>query len=363
MFVRARIGEPFHGRWVPCLMFTRCIFCHGEFGSNQSLEHFPLARRIAFDPSRGRLWAVCEGCRRWSLAPIEERWEALEEIEKLATDRGRLLSQTENIALIRAEDIDIVRVGRARLAEEAWWRYGKELKARRSRYRTASYIEGAAILGLTFVTSGGWFLLGTDTLASFLRWRQFGTVAWRGSASCERCATPARELSFKQSKRLLVVPDEAESFALELRCERCRSRRESGIIRIDGLTAQHVLRRTLAWRHHQGASDERVTDATRLIDDVGSAEALTREIARRGLALERLDGKKNRTEAIALEIALNDNAERRLLEMELSELESRWREEEEIASIIDGELTRVPSLEKLRHVLTGRPWPGSSQGS
>jgi hypothetical protein len=339
-------------------MYTRCLFCHEAFKPNESLEHFPLGHRLAFDPSRGRLWIVCQGCRRWSLAPIEDRWEALEEIEKLATDRGRLLSQTENISLVRAENIDLVRVGRARLVEEAWWRYGKELKDRRSRYRKANIIEGATIVGLTVATGGMWWMFGGDTLNNFIRWRQFGSSAWRGSAACERCGKPISEIRFKDSNRLSVVPGDQNDFALHMQCRNCRSKTHAdAVIRIDGVTAQHVLRRTLAWRHHEGASDKRVTEATRLIDEVGSADALTRSVAGRALSLDKLDDKKNRTEAIALEIALNDDAERRLLEMELSELETRWQEEEEIASIIDGELTPMPNLEKLRHVLSGRGWP------
>jgi hypothetical protein len=61
-----------------------------------------------------------------------------------------------------------------------------------------------------------------------------------------------------------------------------------------------------------------------------------------------LEHKSGRTSAIALEIALNDETERQLLELELKELEARWREEEDIAAIIDGELTRAPSLDRLR---------------
>src|SRR5262245_23586851 len=104
-------------------MLSRCIYCHVGLPTNQTLEHLQLGQRVAFDPARGRLWVVCSACRRWNLAPIEERWEALEELERLTRDKGRLLSQTDHIALLRAEDLDVVRVGQAQLVEEAWWRY------------------------------------------------------------------------------------------------------------------------------------------------------------------------------------------------------------------------------------------------
>ncbi len=118
-------------------MYTRCLICSTPFEPNEELEHFPVGKRLAFDPARGRLWAICRSCKRWSLTPIEERWEALEELEKVTRDRARLLSQTDNIALLRAGPLEIVRVGRANLSEEAWWRYGRELTTRREKLQEA----------------------------------------------------------------------------------------------------------------------------------------------------------------------------------------------------------------------------------
>ena len=119
-------------------MYQRCLVCHTPFPPNEALEHFPTGIRVAFDPGKGRLWAICKECKRWSLAPIEERWEALDELEKITRDRAKLLSQTDNIALLRADPLEIVRVGRANLAEQSWWRYGKELARRRQNYKKLS---------------------------------------------------------------------------------------------------------------------------------------------------------------------------------------------------------------------------------
>jgi hypothetical protein len=104
----------------------------------------------------------------------------------------------------------------------------------------------------------------------------------------------------------------------------------------------------LAYRHFSGASEKRVIAATRTIEAAGSARQLTRELAARNTTFMDLEHKSGRTSAIALEIALNDETERQLLELELKELEARWREEEDIAAIIDGELTPAPSLDRLR---------------
>ena len=80
-------------------MFTHCLVCHTPFQPNEGVEYFSTSTRVAYDAERGRLWAVCRFCKRWSLAPIEERWEALEELEKTVKDRAKLLSQTDNVAL------------------------------------------------------------------------------------------------------------------------------------------------------------------------------------------------------------------------------------------------------------------------
>ena len=135
-------------------MFTYCLVCHTPFPTNEELEHFPTSTRVAYDPERGRR-AVCRSCRRWSLAPIEDRWEALEELEKVVTDRSRLLSQTDNVALLRAGHLDVVRVGRANLTEEAWWRYGRELTERATNHKKLMFM-GTAAAGGQREASDGW---------------------------------------------------------------------------------------------------------------------------------------------------------------------------------------------------------------
>ena len=64
-------------------MFSTCLFCHSRLGANDSIEAFPVGRRLAFDALKGRLWVVCGACGRWNLAPLEERWEAIEQCERL----------------------------------------------------------------------------------------------------------------------------------------------------------------------------------------------------------------------------------------------------------------------------------------
>jgi hypothetical protein len=84
-------------------MYRNCIYCAADLGANESVEHFPVGRSVAFDGEKGRLWAVCRRCARWNLAPLEERWEAIEEAERLFRDT-RLRAQSENVGLARLRD-------------------------------------------------------------------------------------------------------------------------------------------------------------------------------------------------------------------------------------------------------------------
>ena len=341
-------------------MYTRCLVCSTAFESNEELEHFPRGRRVAFDPARGRLWAICRTCKRWSLAPIEERWEALEELEKLTTDKARLLSQTENIALLKAGPLEIVRVGRARLDEEAWWRYGRELTSRRESYKKISL---AGTLAAGAVVAGGWatggmtllgmwFIMGhaPDSLTDAARWLRFGSSVWRGAKECPNCGYTFRSLAYRDRGGFGLFPaGEPGRVELVHRCPNCGRYRDGGL-HLEGNEAERTLRRALAYHHFAGASERRVVSAARLIQEAGSPQDLTRIVVKDGRRL----GDLQRTGAIALEIAANESVEQRLLELELADLEAHWREEEELAAIVDGELTPLPMMESLRRKVTGR---------
>ena len=335
-------------------MYTRCLVCHTPFPANELLEHLPLGLRVAFDPSRGRLWAVCRACKRWSLAPIEERWEALEELEKISRDRARLLSQTENIALLRYETLEIVRVGRANLAEQAWWRYGTELARRRKNFKTLSTAgavgAGAAIWGGMATGALGFFAAWIlwdhlpGKVPDAARWLRFGADAWRGRARCSGCGRVIRRLPYRQRTRLILRGgQDLQPPHLSYRCPQCGDHREGGL-QLQGREAEHTLRRILAYHHFDGASERTVSGATRLMQAAGSPEHLGRILLKDGKRL----GDLGRTGGIALEIAANEASEQRLLELALAELEAHWRIEEELAGIIDGELTPLPLLESFR---------------
>jgi hypothetical protein len=111
-------------------MHRHCPSCTRNLGSNEAIEHFPVGRRLAFDLERGRLWVLCPRCRAWNLAPIEERWEAVEEAERRFETAQQGVA-SEHIALGRlADGTELVRIGAAKAPEIAGWHYAKRIDAR-----------------------------------------------------------------------------------------------------------------------------------------------------------------------------------------------------------------------------------------
>ncbi|MGZ8491275.1 MAG: hypothetical protein ACXWZS_03610, partial [Gemmatirosa sp.] len=150
-------------------VYAACLFCAAPFPTNESIETFPVGRRVAFDAERGRLWAVCRRCERWNLAPIEERWEAIEEAERLFRDT-RVRVSTDNIGLAKLrEGLELVRIGRPLRPEFAAWRYGDQFGRRRRRAVTAGGVGAVAAVAaaplavpalLAGLWSGGIFVAG-----------------------------------------------------------------------------------------------------------------------------------------------------------------------------------------------------------
>ncbi len=327
-------------------MMQRCSFCHGRFAPNQTVELFPVARRVAFDPARGRLWAVCPVCRRWSLAPIEERWEALEELERLARERGRLRASTENISLLRVGDAELVRVGpEVGLREESHWRYTREFAARRRRAEALDRLGEVLDTVVTGVVAVGSVIIGgvpmfpdmdPDKWGRWARRRRFGRRAWVGEATCGACGEALPPAAFEERGSFMLEPAVDGGAALRRLCPLCGPGGESGVV-LAGVPAQHTLQRTLAYENFDGATGASIGDALAHLEEAGGPPAFYREMAARHVLLGRIPLRLT----LALEIAVSMETERQLLEMEAAVLELRWREEEALAAIVDGELTPV----------------------
>jgi len=341
-------------------MFTHCFVCHAPFPPGTLVEHFPLGRRIAYDPERGRLWAVCDACSGWTLAPFAQRWEALEELEKVVTTRGsrgaRLAGKTDNIALFKVGRSEVIRIGSTSLVEEAMWRYGRAVPRASDANgpnpfapRRLSLRE--RLLGVRYLlrAMGDGKHMG-DQGKEMRRWVRFGDVAWRGHRACKACGFVLKEVSFFQCRTLILKDAGEDSLTPSLvrACPRCLDE-DLGGLHLEGTSAELVLRRVLARQQINGNPPGHLRAAAHLIELGGGAAGLSSILARYGRYLSDVPI----TSAVALRVLANDAYEQHLLNLEAAAVERQWQREEELAAIIDGDLTDIPNIERMRIELRG----------
>ncbi|WP_396215698.1 hypothetical protein [Gemmatimonas sp.] len=332
-------------------MFSTCLYCHSGLGRNDVLEQFPVGRRLAFDQHRGRLWVICRSCTNWNLSPLEERWETVEACERLFRATTVRVS-TDNIGLATlSEGLDLVRVGTPLRPEFAAWRYGSRLRRRRLHLPEPAQAAGAIISTSAAVVVGSVAALAgvAYELTSSKRWQrqvlrplELLESRLQYDRPVAHVRTPdgvLRPLRFSHMARLeLIAGDTASPWRL-------RVAHGDGILDLDTAHAVQVASPLLARLNIRGGSRLQVTDATRRITEAGDAEryirtsALMRQQRRRKNAIFWDDNVGvlglTPTERLALEIAMNEDAERQAMQGELRALEEAWRDAEEIAAIAD----------------------------
>jgi hypothetical protein len=147
-------SRPKPGRSVVSGMYSTWLFCHAPLGTNESIEHFPVGRRLAFDGAKGRLWVMCGVCERWNLTPLDERWEAIEECER-SFRASRLRVSTDNVGMARLrEGTTLVRIGEPQRPELAAWRYGDQFGRRRRRHIGTTTAVVADVAGIVVAVTG-----------------------------------------------------------------------------------------------------------------------------------------------------------------------------------------------------------------
>ncbi len=326
-------------------MLRHCLYCGRRVVEFEPPGRWRVDGRLAFDPDRGRVWTVCRRCHGWSLWGRDDRLDALDQLERLAF-HARLLYQTENVSLLERDGQELIRVGKARRREKAWWRYGRELRRRRTRYRSALSKVGALTYGAVSYLGSRLGLSGitgdidweVEPLADILRWRQFGLTAWSGRAACPYCHSVLLKLRYYATPSLYLLRGRDDRLAIGLPCARCDIWTIDRVHRLEGDTAQLVIRRVLAHQNIAGAGEDEVRAAAGMIEEAGSPRDVLNTLVTREKSLADL----HPVEAVALEICVNESAERRQLAAEVAALESRWREADELATIIDRELGPEP---------------------
>jgi hypothetical protein len=343
-------------------MYSTCIFCHSDLGANEAIEHFPVGRRLAYDAARGRLWVVCRKCERWNLTPLEERWEAIEECERLF-GATRLRVSTDNIGLARIrEGLELVRIGAPQRPEMAAWRYGDQFGRRRRKHLVYT--------GVAFVSAVGLLVAGPApgiiAVSTWGAWNVAGLA--KGAYDMRRVLVrlvlpdldePA-SLRLQQLYNVSIVPHDNEwalrvpfvspqggavrrSTARTLRLSRLVPGIELAAL-ITGEDAIRAAGKLLPAINMAGAKRDEVNEAVSLIEKFPEpAKLFAHYAARPGRVRPRyVFGPKSdalanlpREVRLALEMATHEENERRALEGELALLEAAWQEAEEIAAISD----------------------------
>jgi hypothetical protein len=335
-------------------MYSTCLFCKGELGANEAIEHFPVGRRLAFDAAKGRLWVVCRRCERWNLTPIEERWEAIEECER-AYRGTKLRVSTDQIGLAQlSEGLELVRVGQPLRPEFAAWRYGDQFGKRRRK----NMVQGAALVvgiiavpqlgplvGITFAGAGWNIFQGVNATVSMIQGRR---IVARFPAPD---GTPLLVRWQHVKETVMLPPGDGEPWGLRIAHRMARNPQarwwkyeaesEKSVLR--GEDAMRAASQLLPHLNRNGASARVVRDAVKLATENDDPAATFNLAARE--AAKRVDwnswgvsGKLSKVPAeirLALEMVSHEDSERRALEGELYLLEEAWKDAEEIAGISD----------------------------
>lgn len=343
-------------------MYSTCLFCHADLGTNEVVERFPIGRRLAFDSAKGRLWVVCRRCERWNLTPLEERWEAIDDCERLFSFT-RLRVSTDNIGLARLrEGLELVRVGSALRPEFAAWRYGDQFGKRRRRHVLYSVAGTAAFAGIVFVgpsmgfiAGGGWGTWqGLNALVDLYQKRRprlrLALPDGGGLVTLRKSHLEHSELTRDVEKgwllRLSYDPRSSVSW-----------RTNYEMTEIRGDAAMRLAGQLLPKINASGANAKQVREAVELIGHYPGPDQLFRAQARETRRIGRrvasaIIAKFPPYVRLALEMASHEDQERRALEGELALLEAAWRQAEEVAKIADdlflpaGTTDRLEELKK-----------------
>ncbi len=330
-----------------------CLFCQGHVGQNEIVEHCPVGHRLAFDASKGRLWVVCPNCGGWNLTPLDDRWEAIEECERLFRKTSvRVCSENIGLAVIYGI-LELIRIGEPFRQELAIWRYADELKGRRRRAfikvgaRTADRFgwmtgtggligAGVALLVGTPAAIGLGLLAGAGTEEL---WKELGPD--RIERLLGRIVAKVRintlDFSYVRSRHIpeMRVSEVSNDWRLEIA-------HSVGWEGFQAPQATHILGLMLPIANGFGASQSQVVDAVRELERIGSAEGYIQRAAQR---LKNLGfgntgvGSYPVPIRLALEMAAHEETERQALQGQLKWLERRWRDAEEIAEIADNLFT------------------------
>ena len=322
-------------------MWNHCIVCSSELGSNQDLEQFQIGSRLAFDGRKGRLWVVCPKCERWNLVPLEQRWEAVEALERAYRETPARYSTSE-IGLARlGGGLEIVRIGDPVPGEFAAWRWGSRFGRRKRRLKSSvkrgklfelesgtAWAAGIALAPLAPFLAPIALLGGVGYLISLLdsRWPVetayplgLGRHELRAGGITPSDILPGWSIHIQRPERVTVPGGQA--YVLRW-------------VEYSGEDAVRLARRALPLLNRRTAKFVTISEAVNQISAGGGVDRYLTHAA--GLKPRWVPFRHYpKPILLAMEMALFEVEERRAMEGELERLAEAWREAEELAAISD----------------------------
>jgi hypothetical protein len=330
-----------------------------------------VGRKLAFDATRGRLWVICSRCGQWNLTPIEERWEALTECERLSAV-AEARSGGADLGLAQTTSgLELLRVGGMSNTDIANWRYGRRIAARQ-RHLLWALIPLALLavtLGVGAERMSGVPLVGAyaSVLAGtmmFLLWRKPPRL-WIPFTDSDRRRHIIWPWQLPDVRIERVSPDAAPVLVVP---------RLRGELRVGGTRAATVLASLLPKLNRSDCATVSLSSVLARVADAEKAAA--RPPRKRGRAQRRRERAAGRSPAtqvprrpwehlvyatavdwvtntipehrLALEMAVTEEMEQLELQTRAEVLTEEWREEEEIGAISDDLLIPESVTERLR---------------
>ena len=312
-------------------MYLTCAFCSGALGGDGGSSGLAVGRRFAYDGWKSRAWVICQRCGRWNLTPVDSRLEAVAALERMAA-AGRIAATTEQVALVRVDAYDVVRVGKPPRVEMATWRYGERIKARQREKMKVVVPVAIAVVGLSVavnIAAGGTMGAFMGQIPSLANGIYTGLVGNRKvpiePPICAHCGK-VMVLRSRHVRNARLQHGMGADLALLLRCPRCK---DEGAL-LEGADAETALRSGLTYLNlrHSRRLKKKASEAALQVNACGGPEAFLTRQAQREVTVATYKG----AEALALEMSVDEQAE-------LRELERQWRDAEEIAEISDNLLT------------------------
>jgi hypothetical protein len=316
----------------------QCFYCACDLGPT-TVTGRSARQRLAYDPWLGRLWRVCPACQRWSAALLEERWDIVEECERAVQRAATILLQGAHLCLLQTSAGQLIRVGAPPRTELARWRYSDLLDAfARPRGLLARLMNlplrpAGGNIGLDY--HGGVATVPLPWIASpFIEEGSILTVLFSAVPLAPRCPACRQPLAIAPYDFANVrLTRDAGRVVTAAQCAACGDE-----VVVPLRAARPALRLGLAVVSRTQRAAASVSRAVLPIDRAGGPHDFLDRIARSDATL----GMMSPRQRLALWISLDECAE-------IDVLEAEWRRAEELAAIVDGELTDVPGFPEFRH--------------